>query len=179
MDIELSRYFKPLFKRFWDICLLRKGPEDVPYSPMGLLLVVMAAFVLDGIRVNLLLPKLPAFQLSLALLVHTLAMLMTTGGLLLLLGYAQRIVQTLTALSGTSIILTVLILPFDYLASLNPNHFTMASLVILFVHLWGLVVAGHILSRALSVHRLMGVIIAFGFMMLGMMIFEYLLPRTV
>lgn len=178
MSDQLLTQVKPLLIRFWDICLLRKGPEDVPYSPVLLVLLLLLGYLLDNLQINLLLPKLPVYLLAWVLLVHTLLMLLLTALLLVMLGYQARIIQSLTALAGTGIILTLLILPFGYIISLNPKNFTMASLITLFVQIWSLVIVGHILSSALSVHRLTGVIIAIGFYILGLAALEYLLPTT-
>ncbi|TDY00471.1 YIP1 family protein [Thiohalophilus thiocyanatoxydans] len=178
MNSRLLVYARPLVSRFWEICLLRKGPEDTPYSPLLLVLLLVAGYLLDNLRTNLLLPEITAFQLAGILLVHTLFMVLVTVGLLSLFGYRARIIQTLTALSGTSIILSVLILPFNYISSLNPEKFTMVLLIIIAVQIWSLVILGHILSHALSVHRLTGVIIAIGYLILGLAALDYLLPAT-
>lgn len=178
MSSRLLAYARPLLMRFWEICLLRKGPEEVPYSPLLLLLLLVLGYVLDNLRINLLLPGITGFHLAGILLIHTLLMLLVTAGLLSVFGYRSRIVQTLTALTGTGIILSVLMLPFDYVTSLNPKNPTMAALVVMFVQIWSLVIVGHILSHALSVHRMTGVIIAIGYLILGLAAFEYLLPPT-
>ncbi|MDZ7661216.1 hypothetical protein [Thiohalophilus sp.] len=178
MNSWLPDYARPLILRFWEICLLRKGPADIPYSPPLLVLLLVTGYFLDNLRINLLLPEITAFQLAGILLVHTLFMVLITAGLLFLFGYGARIVQTLTAFTGTGIILSVLILPFDYITSLNPEKFTMVALIVMAVQIWSLVIAGHILSHALSVHRLTGVIIAIGYLILGLAAFEYLLPVT-
>lgn len=175
----LIRYARPLLQHFWDICLLRKGPEDVPASPILLLILIFAGLALDGFRLNLLLPAIPAYSLLITLLAYTLLMVLVVAAFMLLLGYQRRIVQTLTAMSGSGVLLSIIILPFDYIISLAPDRFTMVSLIVLVMQLWSLVVLGHILARALSVHRLMGVIIAFGYLMLGAGVFDYLLHRPV
>jgi len=178
MAMELLPHVKPLIQRFWDICLLRKGPEDVPPLPLILLILIPVGLLLDGLRINLVVPGIPGYQLFISLLAYTLAMMLIIASLLMLFGYRQRIVQTLIALSGSGLVLTALILPFDFLVSLHPQRFTMASLIILLMHLWSLVVVGHILARSLSVHRLMGVIIAFGYLMLGFSVFQHLMPGS-
>jgi len=178
MSSRARDYLKPLFKRFWDICLLRKGPEDVPYSLPLLGLLFILGFVLDNLRINLLLPEVTPFQLAGVLFVHTLLMILLSMILLMLFGYRARIVQTLSAFAGTGVILSALLLPFDYITSLNPKNFTMASTIVLFVQIWSLVIAGHILASALSVHRLTGVIIAVGYLILGLVAFNYLLSTT-
>jgi len=178
MNSRLLGYVRPLISRFWEICLLRKGPEDTPYSPPLLVLLLLAGYLLDNLRINLLLPEITGFQLAGILLLHTLFMILITVGLLSLFGYGARIVQTLTAFTGTGIILSALILPFDYITSLNPENFTMVALIVMAVQIWSLVIAGHILSHALSVHRFTGVIIAIGYLILGLAAFEHLLPAT-
>lgn len=178
MSNRLWAYARPLVARFWEICLLRKGPEDAPYSPPLLLLLLILGYAVDNLRVNLLLAEVPPGQLVGILLLHTLLMLSITIGLLALFGYRARIVQTLTALTGTGIILSLLMLPLDYITRLSPQNFTMASLIIMAMQIWSLVIVGHILSHALSVHRLTGVIIAIGYLILGLAAFNTLLPEV-
>lgn len=178
MSSQLLAYIKPLILRFWEICLLRKGPEETPYSPPLLIILLLFGFLLDNLRINLLIPEQTYYQLAGVLLIHTLLMLLLTASLLVIFGYRSRIIQTLTALGGTGIILSALILPFDYITNLTQGKFTMASIISLFVQIWSLVIVGHILSSALSVHRLTGIIIAIGFYILGIAAFSYLLPAT-
>ncbi|MGD8408068.1 MAG: hypothetical protein PVG50_07530 [Thiohalophilus sp.] len=178
MSSRLLAYIKPLILHFWKICLLKKGPEETPFSSTLLVILLIFGFLLDNLRINLLIPELTYYQLAGVLLVHTLLMLLLTAGLLAIFGYRTRIVQTLTALGGTGIILSALILPFDYVTNLTQGKFTMASIISLFVQIWSLVVVGHILSSALSVHRLTGIVISIGFYILGIAAFTYLLPAT-
>ncbi|MDZ7805190.1 hypothetical protein [Thiohalophilus sp.] len=178
MSNRLLAYTRPLVTRFWEICLLRKGPEDVPYSSPLLLLLLILGYAIDNLRVNLLLPGVTVGQLAGILLLHTLLMLSITAALLTMFGYRARIVQTLTALTGTGVILSLLMLPLDYITRLNPQNFTMASLIIMAMQIWSLVIVGHILSHALSVHRLTGVIIAIGYLILGLAAFNTLLPEA-
>ena len=178
MSNRLMAYARPLVARFWEICLLRKGPEDVPYSPPLMLLLLLLGYVVDNLRINLLLPGITAWQLAGILLLHTLLMLSITAGLLTLFGYRARIIQTLTALTGTGVILSLLMLPLDFITRQNPQNFTMASLIIMAVQIWSLVIIGHILTHALSVHRLTGVIIAIGYLILGLAAFNMLLPEV-
>jgi hypothetical protein len=178
MNGRLLDYLRPLVLRFWEICLLRVGPERIPYSPVLLVILLLLAYLVDTARINLLLPELPVSTSLWVLLIHTMLMLLVTGLLLGLFGYKSRVVQTLTALTGTGIILSLLILPFDFITSMNPKSFTMASLFTFFFQIWSLVIVGHILSSALSVPRLTGVIIAIGYFILGLAAFRYLLPSS-
>lgn len=118
----------------------------MPYSSPLLLLLLILGYAIDNLRVNLLLPGVTVGQLAGILLLHTLLMLSITAALLTMFGYRARIVQTLTALTGTGVILSLLMLPLDYITRLNPQNFTMASLIIMAMQIWSLVIVGHILS---------------------------------
>ncbi|MFO8025955.1 hypothetical protein [Thiohalophilus sp.] len=178
MSNRLLAYARPLVARFWEICLLRKGPEDIPHSPPLLLVLLLLGYAVDNLRVNLLLAGVTAWQLAGIIILHTLLMLSITAGLLSLFGYRARIVQTLTALTGTGIILSLLMLPLDFITHQNPDNLTMATLLIMAMQIWSLVIVGHVLSHALSVHRLTGVIIAIGYLILGLAAFNAMLPQV-
>ena len=99
---------RALFDLFLDICLFRKGPQDVPASAM-LLKVCALAYALSGFVVlRLSTPSsiaIPQILLDLALLAGLLYLALS------LRRYPQRFGQTLSALTGVGVLMAVLALP--------------------------------------------------------------------
>lgn len=164
-----------LAKLFWDICLLRAGPQDVPAS-RELLAVVLGLSVLSNL----------VFVLGRTSLAEGLAFVLTALGLLMglvyllltVFGYRARAVQTLTALGGTGLVLSVLALPLLVFSALLPSEANPFGLLLLMVNLWGLVVIAHVLRHALSVHLVQGGLLALGYLYLNIVLADYLLPSA-
>lgn len=164
-----------LAKLFWDICLLRAGPQDVPAS-RELLAVVLGLSVLSNLMFVL---GRTSFVEGLVFVLSVLGLLMGLVYLLLaVLGYRARAVQTLTALGGTGLVLSLLALPLLVFSALLPAEANPFGLLLLMINLWGLVVIAHVLRHALSVHLVQGGLLALGYLYLNIVLADYLLPRA-
>lgn len=141
---------KALLKCFWDICLLRLPPQELPAS--GHLLGVAASmYVLAGFLVAAsLLPVGTA-------LIAALADFALLAGLLRIVLWVRalngRYVQSLTALAGAGALISLVALPltiWQQQLHTGQDEFTLPSLLLLFVLAWNLTVAAHVLRHALS-----------------------------
>ncbi len=141
-----------LLKLFIDICLFRKGPQDVPVS-LWLMYATIAASILVSTLANWLLwkPGQPfgGFLLTLAIL------LWMVIGLLYWRGKMARLKQTFAALFGTDAVITAISLPITLYPLPQPEQTaTGTDLLIAFVQLgvlaWSLLVIAHILRHALE-----------------------------
>lgn len=136
--------------RLIDICLFRAGPEDVP-ARTGLLQMALLAYLLVGVAINLL---DTSWTLSLTVSIADLIILLAFIWLLLR-GYQHlpRLNQTLTALTGCSVLLGILVMPFLAVFYQYEETESMASVLLLLLMammLWSLMVTAHILRRALD-----------------------------
>ncbi len=148
-------------KSFFDICLLRKGPQDVPRSVAFLRLVVLV-YVASSILVYL---SEHSLRVALGMAgVDTLLALAFTYVLLAARKLVPRWVQSCTALFGTGIVFNIIVLPLFYwgAAGEHPvafdNHAFYLLLIILI--LWSIAVMAHIFRHALSVPFAVGVLAA-------------------
>lgn len=164
----------PILDVFLQIALRRRGPEDLPDSRVLLLMAGLVYVVTQGFL------SLPMYGSPLALARSLiLDLLLLCGGLWGLLrftGHKPRFRQTLTAMFGTSALLSVCMLPINYWFSLSswlgfsvdptkpPLVIAIGALAIL---VWWLVVNGHIFSRALSAPFAVGLAIAIGYYLLS------------
>lgn len=156
---------KVVFQMFWRICLLRQSPAYVP---------TQSAFVAAVVVANLLISILVSLSVDRGadpLIVSTrIVVSQTTYACLVWLAaylreYPGRFTGTLTALFGCDAMITAtfgLIVPL--LSALDGRIINVLSIGFL---AWTLAVAGFILSKALSVHIGIGVLLALGMMVLS------------
>lgn len=152
-----------LLQRYFDICLLRAGPQDLPASDFLLWLsglgyfaagLIMSAQNLGIARATLLV------GLDIVLLAALLFALLWSRALL------ARYRQTLTALLGTGAILQVVVLPILSWQQAGLGEETisatlmLASLLLWIWLLWDLLVIGHVLRHTLSTRLPIGVLLA-------------------
>ena len=98
-----------LLREIVDVCLLRRGPQDLPYSPPA---VMSFAVVLVGMQLAFAaFHDMPPAALAARALVTVLMLFGVTVGLLHLRKLANRAVQTLLAVAGTEVLFALLSMP--------------------------------------------------------------------
>jgi drug/metabolite transporter (DMT)-like permease len=95
-------------KLIWDICCLRRGPQDLPYAPV-LLATVCAAFL--GLEALLAMDVSTIGVGAVALAIN----MSVLYSLLYARGVSNRFLQTATALFGCALLFALLMLPFQLL----------------------------------------------------------------
>ncbi len=150
-----------LLTLFFNLCLLRAKPQDLPAS--GLLL---GAYFLTGLMIALteqsvgysLLAAL-ADSAVLALLTHTVLLLRKRPG---------RLPQTLAALAGTGAVIQLIAWPL------------LASPVLLIpLLIWSLTINAHILRHALEISLGLAILISLGFLLMSATVALLISPLTV
>lgn len=150
-----------LFRVFFDICRLRKGPQDIPASPELLSLSLLAYVVVVTLLTLMSRPAATALGAS---LVETGLLAGINYVLLRFRRFEERWMQTTTAMAGTGILFTLFALPlFAGLAAagngsgLVPGTLYAGLLVLI---IWNIAVTAHILKSALSLPFPAAVVIA-------------------
>lgn len=157
----------PLLGQLVDLCLLRRGPQDLPYS-----LSLTRALVVAGVGLDLLYATLLDLPHPLPRIVLSLALLLLAPWLLLQVRQrGERYAQTLAAIAGTSLLFTAAFLPLAIFAvdlppvlpdtEPTPGQMLFGWLT-LFLLGWKLVINGHIYRHALDWPRFPGLLLAFG-----------------
>lgn len=149
-----------LFKAFFAICRLQKGPQDLP-SSRELLSVSLIAYTACSIGVGLL--SMAPGSALVSGLADTGLMIVLTVAILRLRGFAARITQTLTAFAGTGTVLSLIALPFLFAAHAarsRSGNAGVAGLLMLFIFFWNLIINAHILRHALSTRMVVGFALA-------------------
>jgi hypothetical protein len=137
-----------------DLCRLRSGPEEMPYSPAlcGGLIVASVAF--DVVTANALGDGNDALARSLVSTVLTLGLCAVA---LAMRQFANRFVQTASALVACSFVFSLLVLPLAWLAGPHVDSGTpLTPLQVLLgwgtlaLIVWSLSVNAHIMRRAMD-----------------------------
>ncbi len=155
----MSTAVNALLLAFFDICRMRRAPQDLPASSflLGTMLVV---FTLLNYAVGIL--DSPPRLALLATLLNTAIMVLFTAVSLWLHHHSARFTQTLTALVGSGTLLTLFFLPIAGLGNaLSSQQVSIAVLGIwLLLLAWDVLIMAHIFRHALSVQMSFGFVVA-------------------
>jgi len=142
-----------LIKAFWEMCLLRRGPQDVPPSQVitGAALLVYALFSFFGVVV-----RLPANSAFLFALIDVGLLVAFTLGALWIRFLSVRWQQTLAAMAGTGAILEAVALPVFYWQSqvADSQLEALPVFVLWLLMIWNLAVVANIMRHSLNVPML-------------------------
>ena len=172
---------KALWTLFWQICQLRRGPEDVPYSVQLLVLLAVLDVAL-GIGGQLLASP---DRLRIAVSLTLLAVLMDAAvfwGLLWFKRLQARWVQGLTTIFGIDLLLGLVALPLTLLSHAVEPKSVMIGLVVVAQMLlvgWNIGLRGFVFHRALNVGLLQGNMLSLALFMLNIFISVQLFPELV
>ncbi len=168
---------KPLFELFFNICLLRSKPQDVPASSTLMLLTLFAA-VASGVpaitgSVGGLAPALLIGLIDVVLILALLKVFLRMTGL------SSRLLQTATALFGSGVIINLLSIPIQMtldVSSENSANQFLGALFYFVLLAWSLVIMGHILRHSFKLQLSSGVLIATSYFLLINTLVRLFLP---
>ncbi len=161
--VRLLEIVEALLQPFWQMCLLRSGPQSLPASPL-LLVIAGGANVAAGAMVA---ASLTPLTFSGGLMLATVVLLLL-GGLTFIILWIRvkkgRWVQTVTALAGSEAVIYAYLVPVGVFArAVAGGQGPLMIPVVLAVFaalLWLLLVFANILRHALSVPLALGGIFA-------------------
>jgi hypothetical protein len=153
-----------LLTLLWDICRLRRGPQDLPYSPQILLSVCAFILCLQFVAARLLGLDRETLVPGVLSLVFNFGVLYA---LLSIRSRKTRFVQTALALVCCGLMFSLVTLPITLAFGTPPQtpeqmtslQFLLGMVTLLLV-VWKTVVDAHILRHSLDVPFLAGVVIA-------------------
>ncbi len=166
-----------LSKAFLDICLLRKGPQDLPKSSVLLYLSLILYMVFDVLL------TVQARPFEDALLVSFIDVGFLLGVIFFILKqhhYLDRWVQTITALCGTGVILGIFIFPLVYGGAQNQYETWLQQIIILLfiiMVIWNIAVLAHIVRNAISTSLGIGIAIAILYIWMSSLLISMLFPE--
>lgn len=150
-----------LIRFFWDLCLLRRTPGDLPPSLWLLQLVLLLNLVVNGsLGIAVFGALTPAILAALVELALSAGLLFAA---LQVRGRAQRWQQAYTALLGAGVLLGVIALGYRSLLTILGLGSTAVPDLMLFF--WSLLVMTHVLRHALEITLLPAVLIVIAYTM--------------
>ncbi len=149
-----------LLNAFLNICLFRKNPQDLPKSNI-LLCLSVAGYMLASTLLALLSEQLT--DATMAGIIEAMLVMLFTYGLLQIRNKTERWSQTVTALSGTGIIISLIAFPLYYLGSTGSQEGVSQSiglLLLVVLIIWNIAIMAHIFRHALQTTIGFGIAIA-------------------
>ena len=168
---------RTISKAFLEICLLRKGPQDLPKSTE---LLVLSLFMYTLIDVLLTVQSRPLVDALMVSFVDVGFLLLVTFLILKQHKHLERWHQTMTALFGTGVVLGIFIFPLvfggvqnQYEGWLQRNF----GLLFLIMGIWNVAVLAHIVRHAISTSAGIGVMIAILYVWMSSLLVTMLFPE--
>jgi hypothetical protein len=169
-----------LLRALVGLCLLRRGPQDLPYSPLAVVWLVAALLAVQlGFSHA---QGLTGPAHSARVLVTLIMLLGITPVLLERRGLGNRMVQTLTALAGSSLYLSLATLPIasalaPHLDSKEPPPMAFfLSLAAVFLLIWKVRVEAAIWRQALDITAAPALMLTLGLMLVEFLLMFLFLP---
>lgn len=170
-----------LIKLLWDICCLRKGPQDLPYSRVLFVLIIAISFVISVTQLLFQQTFLQAFSQTSLMLLLT---IIFNWAILKLKKLEARFIQTTSALIGTGTIINVFVYPLllfhFYVLRPDEQHviIVLLSLSVLFfiigLNIWAFIIAAHIFRNALDTTFFAGLLVTFAYVAMHILAYKVL-----
>ena len=168
-----------LISRFFEICLLRARPQDLPASTVLLSLSLIVYFV-SGLLLSLL-----NADLGKSLILVCVDVFMLAGLVYLLLWIrmlTRRYVQTVTALAGSGAILELTAWPLLYWQNIisvtNSPALLIASLLLWAWLVWNVIVVAHVLRHTLTTSFFNGTLLSVLYMFISVSVIRIVFYST-
>lgn len=163
-----------LIMLFFQIAIFKKGPQDVPASPLVLRLLLPIYVAINYLILYL---NGAAATAVLQIAVDFGLIVVFSWPLLYFSGKQARFPQTLGAMVGTDVIISFFALPA--IATLNANANDLAYFAMLALVLWHWLVSGHIYQHALDRSLFFGLGLALLYIMLSSQVMAALFPEII
>jgi hypothetical protein len=170
---------KSLWSLLWQLCQLKRGPDDVPHS-VQLLLLVAALDVMLGVSGQLVADP-DRTRIAIALTLLAVAMDAVVLWALLAFKHLQaRWVQSLTAILGIDLFLSVVALPLTLMSVVVAPKSALIGVIVVSQMLlvgWNIGLRGFVLHRALNIGMLQGNMLSFALFLFNVWISISLFPE--
>ena len=176
-----------LVRLFFLIAISRKGPQDVPHSLFLFIATVVLTFVIELTVLYFIIPRkvpLEIFQILKFLLVTNGSSIAMVYLIFYTHRYKTRFLQSITAIFGTGIIISVVSIPvwlLQVFAFTRGNGLLqdLSFIIAMFVIGWRLFVNMHIFRFGLSVSPFYAGALSLVLFALGIFVFNLLIPVEV
>ncbi len=178
-NCEVDSPVSALFNYFFELCLLRVKPQDLPASGALLGLVILANITVGVLAFSGLYGGVA--RALMAGVVESLFFLTALGLLLYCKGLLSRFTQSATALLGSSTLLAIILIPLYSMGGGAADHTAMAvvaDLGALLLLIWSLTIMGHILRHTLEIPFGHGVLLGMIYFLLSSLFVGSLFPLS-
>ena len=164
-----------IVKLFFKICLLKKAPQDIPYSAWLFRITVAINSFISFLVIYISTGWWYALQ---QVFIGVILIITITWIILLLASKTTRFYQTATALFGTDAIINFFAIPA--LATIATQHATeISNLILLGLMIWHWLVSGHIFRHALSTNLLFGLGVSLLYIIISNWVMVALFPQII
>ncbi|HIG40043.1 MAG: hypothetical protein ABGY96_29450 [bacterium] len=148
---------------FWQMCLLRTGPEKIPRSITITSSLVVVFLLIQTISVLVTYSDIQVFQVLILVVIEFIMEASIIYGLLRFKNVAYRFLSALSAVLGSNAIFICMLLAIHLLTvDLEPGWIAdFLNILALICFFWWLAVFGFILSRSAGISMLQGTVLAF------------------
>ena len=152
-----------ILKFYWQMGLLRVGPDRLPALRSTLGVIVVACLVIELVEASFAQPDREFTTITIVVIMTMCIQAAVTFLLLLFFNYRHRYIATLSAIFGAYALLSIILLPFIMLMQNGENRsmLVLAQTVYWICLGWRLTIAGHIYHRAVNISLLQGAALAF------------------
>lgn len=161
---------KVLFNAFFGICCLKMKPQDISASKN---LLIICLLVYGFISVQLALLSQPFDKAVMAGAIEVVFIMIFCFAVLQIGGKSSRWVQTVTALAGTGIIISIIALPLYLFIGTNSETVATSDglrvlglLLLATLACWNIIIMGHIFRYALEINMFSSVVLAIAYIWL-------------
>lgn len=161
---------RDLVNLFWDICCLRRGPQDLPYSKVLFVLLIVISSIISISQLMLQQRFMQAASQTILMLSLT---MLFNWGILKIKNLEARFVQATSALIGTGTIVNLLIYPLllfhFYILRPDEEHVIIVALslivlcLIIGLNIWAFIITAHIFRNALNSSFFAGLLVTFAY----------------
>ncbi len=156
---------------FFDICMLKKAPQDLPYSANLLKILVVINIFINFLLSNIGISWFDALMKAVA---GVLLMTVFSWASLFFVKKLGRFCQTMSALLGTDIIISIFSLPAIASTAINQAGL-LAFLMMIALIVWYWVVTGHIMRNALEENFSFSLGLAFLYLLVSYQVTDFII----
>ena len=167
-----------LARAMWQICTLRRGPQDLPASSMLMVLMLLLNAVASATLETI---EIPATSAVMAAVIDAVVVVILIRVLLQATGRHNRFLQTVTAIAGTGLVLSFFALPVvAWLAASveRRQDIGIPMLLWLAVFGWNLLVIAHVLRHAIDSNLVVGFVLAVAIVFIDIQLINHLVPTA-
>lgn len=175
-DIQAEAYLPPVYylKQYFLLACFKRNPQDLPASDQLLLMTVAVYFGVGCLHNSMHDTLSRSIQIG---IIDLASLFLFTYFILRLLGQMKRWNQTVTALAGAGILLTLIATPVSYglLQTKETPIYPLFVFAIVFLFSWSLVIQGHVFRHAFSMNFGAAIALAFFYNMMSFMLVSSLM----